>query len=169
MREVHVLVNYGHGCEVLGAFTDRVLIKEYLACPCQADGEDCESFGNGGNESRYHELDSWTVALDDPRFVPQSEDSRKDSNLSQVHVLSNGFGEILGAFTDKALLEKSVAYPPDDKCRYCESYESRHEVCPYRESFIDTVVLDAPVLIQHFKDKIAQFRAGIREVKEPVQ
>lgn len=169
MREVQVLVNYGHGLEVLGAFTDKALIEEFLACPCQADGEDCEILGDDGSETRYHELGSWTVAVDDPRFVPLSEDGREHPNLSQVHVLSNGFGEILGAFTDKALLEKSVAYPPEDKCRYCESYESRHEACPYRESYIDTVVLDDPGLIQDFKDRIAQFRDGIREVKEPVQ
>lgn len=169
MREVHVLVSYENGCKPLAAFTNESLLEEYLACPREADGEDCEILGDGGSESRYHELGSWTVALDSPRFVPQPEDGREHPNWSQVHVLSNGFGEILGAFTDKALLEESVEYPPDDKCRYCESYESRHEACPYRESYIDTVVLDDPGLIKLFKDRIAQFRDGIREVKEPVQ
>lgn len=169
MSEANVLVNYENGCEILGVFTDKSVLEEYLACPCEADCECGESSGTHGNESRYHELDSWTVALDDPRFVSQPEDSRENSGSTKVHVLSNGFGEILGVYTDKSLLEESLAYPPEDKCEYCEYCESRGEVCPYRQSFIDSVILDDPGLIQQWKERIAQFRAEIRGTNKLVR
>jgi hypothetical protein len=163
MNQVHVLVSYESSCQVLGAFTDKSLIEEYVACLCEDEGQ---SFEARGEQCSDPELAVWTVALDDPRFIREPLDSRENTKTKEVHVLSNGFGEILGAFTDKALLEDSVAYPPDDKCRYCETYESRGETCPYRQSFIDTVALDDPSLIAYCKDRIAQVRAGI--VKEPL-
>lgn len=158
MNEICVLVSYESGCEVLAAFTDKSLIEEYVARLCD-DGESSEA---RGEQCPDHELAVWSVALDDPRFIRESLDSRENTKTKEVHVLSNGFGEILGAFTDKSLLEKSVAYPPEDECQYCESYEARGEECPYRQSFIDTVALDDPILIAYCKERIAQVRAGIR-------
>ena len=169
MNQVHLLVNYEYGCEVVGAFTDKALAEEYVACLCENKCERCESFEASGKHCPCHDLDSWSVALDEPSFIQQSENSPANTNLNEVHVLSNGFGEILGAFTDKAWLEKSVAYPPEDKCQYCEYFESRGEICPYRQSFIDTVALDNPNLIQNCKERIAQVSAGIRESNKPVE
>jgi hypothetical protein len=160
MNEIHVLLN-SDGVPI-GAFSNKSLIEEYVTCPCEDECEYCESLAAPGKKWSYGESYVDAVALDDPRFIHQSKDNGENAKTNQVHVLSNGFGEILGAFTDKPLLEKSVAYPPEDKCRYCESYESRGETCPYRQSFIDTVDLDNPNLVEHFKDRIAQVRSGIR-------
>lgn len=167
MKQVHLLIN-SDGVTV-GAFTNKSLIEEYVACRCEDECEFCESFGTRGNKGRHHDLDSWTVALDDPHFIEPPMDGRENTSMKQVHVLSNGFGEILGAFTDKLSLEKSVAYPPEDMCQYCEFYGSRGEACPYKRSFIDTVPLDDPSLIQHFKARIAQVRTGVREFNKPVE
>ena len=155
MNQVHVLVNYECGCEVLGAFTDKTLVEEYVGCLCEDKCERCESFEALGKNCPYHDLDSWTVALDDPSFTQQLKASPKNSSLNQVHVVSNEFGEILGALSDKFLL-------PEDQCPHCGSYESWGEVCPDRRVSIDTVALDNPTLIHHFKERIAQVHAQIR-------
>jgi hypothetical protein len=163
MNEIHVLINFD-GVPI-GAFSDKSLIEEYVMCPCEDDCEYCESLAAPGKKWTG-ELYVEAVALNNPSFIRDAKSGREATIMSEIHVLSNGFGEILGAFTDKDLLEESVAYPPDDKCQYCERYESPGETCPYRQSFIDTVAVDSLNLIQHFKDRIAEVRAGI--VKEPL-
>jgi hypothetical protein len=164
MNQVHLLLN-SDGVPI-GAFSNKSLIEEYVTCPCEDECEYCESLAAPGKKWSYGELYVDTVALNNPSFIPQSKDGGEATNMSEIHVLSNGFGEILGASSDKALLEESVAYPPDDKCQYCESYEARGQECPYRQSFIATVALDDPSLIAYCKERIAQVRAGI--VKEPL-
>ena len=83
-----------------------------------------------------------------------------NSTLNQVHVMSNEFDEVLGAFSDKSLL-------PEDRCAHCESYESWGEEYPDRRVFIDTVALDDPTLIQEFKERILETLGGIRESNKP--
>jgi hypothetical protein len=167
MKEVHVLIN-SDGVPI-GAFSDKSVIEEYVACNCEAECEYCQSLAAPGKKWSGDELFVDTVFLNDPTFVRDSVDSREESETKQVHLLSNGFGEILGAYTDKAPLEKSVAYFSEGKCQYCEAYEARGEECPYRQSFIDTLELDDPSLIAHCKERIAQVHAGVRESNKPAE
>jgi hypothetical protein len=157
INEIHVLV--GCDCEIVGAFTDKSLLEEYVACLCDDEGA---PFETRGEQCSDPELAVWSVTLDDPRLVRESVNSLENSNLNQVHVVSNEIGEILGALSDKSWL-------PEDKCPHCESYESWGEVWPDRRVFIDTVTLDDPDLIQDLKDRIAADFGGIRESNRPVE
>lgn len=148
MNQVHVLVNYESGCEVIGAFTDKTLVEEYVAC---LSGDEREFVEADGEQCACHQFAVWTVELDDPSFTKQLKARAENSSLNQVHVVSNEFGEILGALSDKFLL-------PEDQCPHCGSYESWGEVCPNRKMFIDTVALDDPALIQHCEERIEKSR-----------
>jgi hypothetical protein len=159
MKEVHVLIN-SEGMPI-GAFRNKSLIEKYISYLWGDECESCESLAAPGKKWSGDELFVDIVSLNDPRFVSDSVDRREDSQTKQVHVLSNSYGEILGAFTDKAPLEKSVAYLSEGKCQYCEFYESRGEICPYRQSFIDTLDLDDPSFIAYCKERIAQVRAEL--------
>jgi hypothetical protein len=163
MNEIHVLIN-SDGVPI-GAFSNKSLIEEYVTCPCEDECESCESLAAPGKDWSG-ELYVEAVALNKPSLIRDPKGGGEATIMDEIHVLSNGFGEILGASSDKALLEESVAYPPEDKCQYCESYESCGEACPYRQLFIDTVALGDPSLIAHCKARIAKVRAGI--VKEPL-
>jgi hypothetical protein len=157
MNEIHVLVSCDR--EVLGVFTDKLLVNEYVACLRE---HEAESFESPDEQFSDPELAVWTVALDHPRLSQHLKDGRVNSNLNQVHVVSNEFIEILGALSNSCSL-------PKDKCPHCGSYEAWGELDPDRRVFISTVPLDDPDLIQDLKDRIAADFAGIRESDKPAE
>jgi hypothetical protein len=158
MYEIHLLIDT-RGVVAVAAFTDKAVVDGYDECSCDDECEVCESLvPPRSDEWPNHGFYDETVFLYGPGSTHPSHDGRENTKINRVHVVSNGFGEFLWAFTDKRLAEETCTYPLEDKCPYCEFYESRGEMCPYKEVQIDTVELDSPSLIQHSKERIARFR-----------
>jgi hypothetical protein len=166
MNEIHLLVD-SHDVVAIAAFTDKALVEAYEACSDPNDCQECASLAALGLEYPIGELYAWTVTLWGRSFVHELKYSRENAKTTQIHAVSNGFGEFLWAFTDKRLAEEIVAYLCEHTSPCCEFFQSRGELCPCKPFQIDTVELDNPSLIQHCKERIARVQDGCSPVEMP--